>query len=192
MIIAGPVGIINDRQKNMKTLHLVLFLALVSVVSGASLGVWYDGDKVAPDRPHQKAKQGFGVQLLLTKNESFFTEWLSPTPPKLEVSSTATAGETVYSVLLFFGAGKDKNGDSKVAFSGRVTAPDGKVVQEFKDAIALDGPYSGSPYDLSLSIGYARISMAKEGGKGTYSLEIVVTDYVKKLSIPLVQKIVLI
>ena len=173
----------------MKTLHFALFLALISAASAASPGVWYDGDKEAPDRPHQKAKQGFGVQLLLTKNESFFTEWLSPTPPKLEVTSTATAGETVYSVLLFFGAGKDKKGNSKVTFSGHVTAPDGKVIQEFKDAIALDGPYSGSPYDLSLSVGYARISMAKEGGKGTYSLEITVTDHIKKLSIPLVQKI---
>lgn len=171
----------------MKTLHLVLFLGLLVAAFGASPGVWYDGDKKAPDRPHQKAKKGFGVQLLLTKDEAFFKAWESPTPPKLEVAKTAMAGDSVYSVLLFFGAGIDKSGKAKVTFSGHVTAPDGSVLRDFKDVIALDGPYSGSEYDLSLSAAYVGFQMARKEGKGTYTLEIVVTDHVKRVSIPLVQ-----
>ncbi len=173
----------------MKTLHLVLFLGLAASAFAASPGVWYDGDKEAPDRPHQKAKKGFGVQLLLTKDETFFKAWELPTPPKLEVAKTAEGGDSVYSVLLFFGAGKDKSGKAKVTFSGHVTAPDSKVLKEFKDVVALDGPYRGSEYDLSLSAAYVGFQMAKKEGKGIYTLEITVTDHVKDVSIPLIQTI---
>ncbi len=173
----------------MKTLHLVLFLGLVASAYAASPGVWYDGDKEAPDRPHQKAKKGFGVQLLLTKDETFFKAWESPAPPKLEIAKTAMGGDSVYSVLLFFGAGKDKSGKAKVTFSGQVTAPDGKILKKFKDAVALDGPYRGSEYDLSLSAAYVGFQMARKEGKGIYTLEITVTDHVKDVSIPLIQTI---
>lgn len=173
----------------MKSLHLLLFLGLAASAFAAAPGVWYDGDKEAPDRPHQKAKKGFGVQLLLTKDETFFKAWESPTPPKLEVARTAVGGDSVYSVLLFFGAGKDKSGKAKVTFSGHITAPDRKVLKEFKDVIALDGPYRGSEYDLSLSWAYASFQMAKNEGKGIYTLEITVTDHVKDVSIPLIQNI---
>ena len=60
--------------------------------------MWYDGDKIAADRPHQKAKAGLGVQLQLTKKESFFTDWASPQTPRLEIAQIAEVGDSVYSV----------------------------------------------------------------------------------------------
>jgi hypothetical protein len=172
----------------MKTVHLLLLLALLSTAV-ASEGVWYDGDKIAPDRPHQKAKAGLGVQLQLTKKESFFTDWASPQTPRLEIARTAEAGDKVYSVLFFFGAGKDKKDESHVTFDGRVLDPKNKPIQEFKDVRAIQGPNSASEYDLRLSDGHMMAQFSAASEKGVYTFELTVTDHIKNVSLPLAQKI---
>jgi len=155
----------------------------------ASPGVWYDGNKVAPDRPHQKAKDGLGVQLQLTKNAAFFSDWALPPPPSLQIVRTAQAGDRVYSVLLFFGAGKNPKGESNVTFSGRVLDPQGKLLQTFDDVRVLQGPNRAGEYNLCLSEGYMTAQFSAESRKGIYTFELTVTDHVKMVSIPLVQNI---
>jgi len=172
----------------MKITHLILLLALFSAAA-ATEGVWYDGDKIAPDRPHQKAKAGLGVQLQLTAQESFFTDWASPQTPRLEIVHTASAGDRVFSVLFFFGAGKDKKGQSYVTFSGRVLDPRGKPIQEFNDVRVIHGPNSAREYDHGLSEGHMMVQFSSTSEKGTYRFEVVVNDHVKEVTLPLEQKI---
>ena len=172
----------------MKTSLILVLLAFV-LRAVASDGVWYDGDKVAPDRPFQKAKAGFGVQLQLTKKLSFFTEWYSPETPRFELARTAQVGDKVYSALFFFGAGKNPKGESHITFFGRVVGPNGKPIQEFKDVRAVQGPNRSIGYDLSLSEGYMIAEFSAASEKGVYTFEVTVTDHVKNVSIPLVQKI---
>lgn len=172
----------------MKTAHLLLLVALLST-AGASEGVWYDGDKIAPDRPHQKANAGLGVQLQLTKKESFFAEWASPQTPRLEIARTVEAGDKVYSVLFFFGAGKNMKGESRVTFTGRVLDPQNRFVQQFKDVRVIMGPNSAGEYDLRLSDGHVMVQFSTVSEKGIYTFELTVTDHLKKVSLPLIQKI---
>ena len=172
----------------MKTARFIFSLAFISTAL-AQPGVWYESGKEVPDRPYQKAKGGFGVQLQLTKNASFFTDWALPQTPKLEIAKTARAGDKVYSVLFFFGAGKDNNGDSEVSFAGRVLNPAGEPIQEFKDIRAIRGPNSSKEYDLCLSDGHVMISFSAAGDKGFYTFDLNVTDHVKKVILSLSQKV---
>ena len=173
---------------NMETLHFLLLLVLVSTAT-ASEGVWYDGNKIVPDRPHQKAEAGFGAQLQLTKKESFFTNWASPQTPQLEIARTAEVGDRVYSVLFFFGAGKDKKGGSHVTFTGRVLDPEGKPIQEFEDVRAIQGHNSAGEYDLRLSDGHMMALFSAASKKGTYTFELIITDHIKKVNLLLSEKI---
>jgi hypothetical protein len=172
----------------MRITHFLLFCTLLSSAV-ASGGVWYDGDKIAPDRSHQKAKDGLGVQLQLTNDASFFDDWALPHPPNLKITHIAQVGDTIYSVLLFFGAGKDKKGESNVTFEGRVLGPDGNSLQEFKDVRVVHGPNLAGEYDLGLSEGHMIAQFSKASLKGTYTFEVTVTDHIKKVSILLLQKL---
>ena len=173
----------------MKTISLLFSLALVSGALAASPGVWYDGNKILPDRPYQKAKEGLGVQLQLTKNLAFFTDWALPKTPHFEIDRTAQAGDKVYSALFFFGAGTDQKGESYVTFSGRVLDPHGMPIQTVQDVRAVRGPNSSGPYNLRLSDGYIIVQFSNGSQKGTYTFEVTVTDHVKNVIIPLVQTI---
>ena len=182
------VTVIASLVRPVNRLCLVMFLAFASTVM-ASPGVWYDGNKVAPDRPYQKAKDGLGVQLQLTKDAAFFTDWALPQPPNLAIARTAQIGDRVYSVLLFFGAGRNPKGESNVTFSGRVLDPQGKPLQAFEDVRVLQGPNRADEYNLCLSEGYMTAQFSAESRKGVYTFELTVSDHVKMVSIPLVQTI---
>jgi hypothetical protein len=178
---------VDVRPLNVKAVQLIL-LSLVFASICVAQSAWYDGDKIAPDRPNQKAKGGFGAQLQLTNDPSFFTKWATPETPNLVMARFAAIGDRVYSVLLFIGAGKNADGESFVSFHGRVIGPDGRPIQEFKDIRVIHGLNRARDYDIGLSEGYVLASFSNESAKGVYTFELTVTDHVKNVDLKLEQK----
>jgi hypothetical protein len=173
----------------MKIARLLLLLVFVGPVF-ATEGVWHDGDKIAPERPFQKAASGFGAQFFLTGDKSIFTTWYtSPDAPHFSFNIVAKTGDVYYTALTFFGAGKDDKGNSDVTFAGRVLDPKGTVLQVFDDIRALKGPNGSTGYDLSLAEGYLAVSFTTHSVKGVYRIELKVTDHLKKVTLPLVQTV---
>ncbi len=154
-------------------------------------GHWFDSyGKVSQDHLYQKSRDGFGAMIYLTTQKDFIgTFERSPFLARLEIPESAHAGEKYYALLIIFGPGKDLNGRSFVTFTGRVRDPNEHEYQEYADAIVLKD-FNSAP-DARLHISNSRITLqfTRESLPGDYTVDLVVTDHIKHVSLHLVQAI---
>jgi hypothetical protein len=134
------------------------------------------------------ATNGFGIQFALTEDESFFDNWDTPAPPHLRPISVARREVPIYTVVVFAGAGLRKEGTAAVTFDAIARKPDGSIYGEQKDIIGAQGVIDPSPKVLHLVQQYFAIRIEPKDPAGTYTVEVIVTDHVKKLQLRAVRK----
>ena len=155
---------------------LVLLIALLPL---SAQGGWIDpAGKPIPDTESMRSAGDFGIQIVLTPNESQFREtWnSSPTPPKLRATNTVRLGETVSALLIFHGCTPNVNGVCDVVSEFILEGPDGSKT------LAGGGPvWSGKPMQQSfLQLGKSSMTAGfdKTDPVGDYKITANVKDNV--------------
>ena len=165
---------------------------LIAVLLGASLHgedstAWRKDGKPAADTPNMKSKNGFGAQLYLTQNTQFFEDWNKPGTPNLTELKNNRAHRNVplFSAILFVDPGLDSKGSVDVTYDIVIRKPDGSIYGEQKDFVGLKGKYVAPAHSLQLAKERMGIRIDSQDPSGTYTVEVIVRDHIKKVELPL-------
>lgn len=155
---------------------LAFLVALLPLVAQSG---WIDPTgKHIPDTENMRSAGDFGIQIVLTANESQFRQtWnSSTTPPKLSTTNTVRLGETVSALLIFHGCAPNVSGVCDVVSEFILEGPDGRKTP------AGGGPvWSGNPMQQRLlQLGQASMTVGfdKTDPIGDYKITANVKDKV--------------
>ena len=131
------------------------------------------------------ATNDFGVQFALTEDEKMFGDWDKPGIPHFTPVSVAKRGVPICTVVIFAGAGLRSNGKADVTFDVVIRKPDGSVYGQDKDMVGAQDRIDPSPRALHLARDFMGVRIEPKDPAGTYTVEVVVKDNVKKLELHL-------
>ena len=136
-----------------------------------------------------KANKGFGAQLHLINDESFFKNWEKPNPPAIKDIDKIQRGQKMWAIILFSGLGYDEKGAYDLTYDFYLIDPVGKERLLFKDVIGAKGEKGTPDNKIHLGASPLYLTFDQENVLGTYSIRVVVRDNVKKLNLDLLRKI---
>lgn len=163
-------------------LAVVLLIGLLPAQGAES---WQKEGKAAPNTPSMKSKNGFGAQLFLTENAQVIQDWNKPEVPKITPVEKAQRSVPIFTVILFVEPGIDASGIANVTCDIVVRKPDGGIYGERKNTVVWKHKYLAHSRALQLSEGYMGIRIEPKDPSGTYTVEVVVRDHLKKVQLPL-------
>jgi hypothetical protein len=172
----------------MKLTIIILLTTLISATMfGGDSDSWRKDGKPVADTPNMKSKNGFGAQLFLTESQQFFEDWNKPETPNLQTleKDKAHRNVPVFTAILFVDPGTDASGSVDVTCDIVVRKPDGHVYGEQKDVVGWKGKYLVPAHNLQLTQGRMGIRIEPQDPSGTYTVEVIVRDNIKKIELPL-------
>jgi hypothetical protein len=142
-------------------------------------------DQPVADSENRKTEEDFGAQLFLTEDKKFFDEWNKPQTPQLSPSDRARRNVPLHTVVLFSNPGLDQSESADVTADITVRKPDGNIYAEQKNLVCWKGKYGGAPFSLQLARSRLGIRIEPQDPMGSYSVEVVIRDNVKKVELKL-------
>lgn len=141
----------------------------------------------AADPQPQKTVAGFHAMLIVTPDKDWQTKW-NTTPERIAFYHSGDIvhrGGDVYIVTLFSNPQLDATGAASVSVDIDVKRPDGSSSSHAENAPCTKGTLNG-PADSLFICGQVVEFTAEPGDPlGTWSVDIVVKDGVRKVSVPL-------
>lgn len=163
---------------------------LVAFLPFAAHGAWIDPTgKPIPDTESMRSAGDFGVQIVLTADESQFRQtWTSSkTPPKLSTTNTVRLGASVSALLIFHGCSPNVGGVCDVVAEFILEDTDGKKTP------AGGGPvWSGKPMQQRLlQLGQASMTIGfdKTDPVGDYKITANIKDKVSGRALSVVARL---
>lgn len=146
---------------------------------------WWENGKPVPDSNNIKSKNGFGVQMWLINDDSFFDNWNKPETPNLRFTGTALRNKKVFIIFLFINPGLDQSSKASVVADVLIKSPDGATYGSFKEIEIWQRAYD-TPWN-SIQLGVAHLGLIIEDGEqlGTYKIEAEVKDKIKNITLKL-------
>jgi hypothetical protein len=149
---------------------------------------WRDSNgKPVAESEFMKSKDDFGGSVLATTDEDWEKKWNTPpeTKPNFNKAGTVPYGKKVFILTFFANPKLDQQGKANVRCDIRILEPSGKVSLEQKDAACFSGAIQGSPYAMRLSTPVIAISGDPDDPPGTWAIEVMLRDTVRKVELPL-------
>jgi hypothetical protein len=178
--------------KSAQILRIVLLLLIVSLNGYANMspsprggGGWAENGRPAPDSDNVKSKGGFGAQLWIVNDESFFDNWKKPETPHVPVTKRAERDKPVFIIIFFINPGLDGNSGADVVADVTITAPNGAVYGDFKDVKIWQGRYRTPANDIQLGMAHLGLTIEDTDLLGQYKIEAVVKDRIKNVNLSL-------
>jgi hypothetical protein len=173
----------------MQILHRILFVVILTlcVTSHAEEFFWRKDGKPVADSDSQKARGGFGALVLLVDDTKFFDDWKKPDAPHFKSVVTAKRMVPVHVAVIFAGPGAGPSGTADVTCDVTVLKPDGSIYGEQKGLVATRDRVP-SPTMLSLADERLVVRIEPKDPSGTYTVEAVVKDNVKKVELKLKER----
>lgn len=166
----------------MKSFIIILLaLFLPAVASGG----WTDASgKPMPDRENMRSAGDFGVQLLLTPDDTEFRRiWeSSSSPPTLRATDRVRRGSSISAMLIFYGCARSNTGKCDVFAEFVLVDPDGKRTPAGSGPVWTVAPVSGK---LLLSAASLKVGFDQTDAMGTYGIIAIVTDRISGRSLTL-------
>ncbi len=174
----------------MNTLHRLLTIAILAICVASHAGefIWRKNGKPIADTGSQKARAGFGAMLLLIDDKKFFEDWKKPTPPRFTTITNATRMVPIYATVIFAGAGRKADGETHVTCDVTIRKPDGSVYGEQKELIATQSREAQPSSALQLAQNNLAVHIEPHDPTGTYIVEVIVRDKVKKVDLRLKER----
>lgn len=172
----------------LKTLPPVLLaLLLISDAACAEVG-WKDQDgKPVPDTESQKSIAGFGGLLVVTPDEDWEKKWNTPPEvgPQFSSASFVERGGKLFILTMFTNPQVDDSGAADVALDIDVKRPDGSSAMHTEGAVCFQGELLGPPHNVYLCGPVVGFVGEPSDPAGTWSVQITLTDKIRKVRIPL-------
>ena len=178
-------------RKNINKKVIFLFITLFIFFHSSALfseDVWLKSGKGMEDTENIKAKDGFGAQLWLISNPDLFEKWDTPELPKLNPVRRVKRNNLFYAVIIFAGPGINKEDKCDVVWDIKITKPDGSIYADIKDLEAWRNGPSFPENEVQLATQHIGIVIEEKDPLGEYTVDTIVRDNIKKVSLFLRQK----
>jgi hypothetical protein len=165
----------------------LLALVLASAAAGADLG-WKDGDgNPVPDTESQKSVAGFGGVLVVTPDEDWEEKWNTPPEiaPHFSGGSAVERGGKLFILTIYTNPKLDNSGMANVTIDIDVERPDGSTSTHAEGAVCFQGEFRGPPHNVHLCGPVIGFIGEPSDPAGTWSVQITLTDNIRKVSMPL-------
>ncbi|MGH8026897.1 MAG: hypothetical protein ACREO0_09230 [Pseudoxanthomonas sp.] len=164
-----------------------IVLALFPLTALAQSG-WKDmkGNAI-PETESARSKDGFSASLVITPDKDWREKWNTPpeTVPHFSTAEEVSAGGELYALTFLANPMLDASGTTDVACDFTVSRPDGsKSVSEF-DTPCFKTELKTDPTQVYRSAASLTYVAEPEDPRGTWSIEVVVKDRLRGVSIPL-------
>ena len=133
-----------------------------------------------------KAVGNFGAQLYVTDDAAFYQNWKKPETPTITPLQLALRTQPVYTVIIFYGPGRDAKGLCNVSYDLTVHRPDGSVLVENKSMVGWQN-LAPDERELQLGRNYLTINLAPGDPSGLYTVDAVIHDNIGRVDFPLKQ-----
>lgn len=165
----------------------LLALVFVSHAAFADVG-WRDADgDPVPNTESQKSVRGFGGLLVVTPDKDWEEKWNTPpeVAPRFSSASTVEIGGELFILTMFTNPKVNRSGAADVVLDVEVKRPDGSVSTDAQSAICFQGELRGPPHNVYLCATVVGFVAEPSDPPGTWSVQITITDRVRKVSVPL-------
>ena len=146
---------------------------------------WQQDGKPIPDSDNIKSKNGFGAQLWIINDESFFDAWNKPETPRVPITKTAIRNKPVVIIIFFINPGLDQESKANVVADITIKSPDGKVYGNFNDIEIWQRIYSAPRNAIQLAIGNLDVKIEEGEQLGIYKVEAKIKDKIKNITLEL-------
>ena len=137
-----------------------------------------------------QSKGEFGAQLWLVQGNEFFDDWRKPGTPTIDPVTTVLRGQTISTVIIFYGTAPDTKGLCNVHYDVVVKRPNGSVYDRRDDLIGWQDLAPASERQLMLGRNFVTINIGPDDPAGIYSVEANVHDNVSRTDLALKQTFV--
>ncbi len=165
----------------------LLALILMAHATFADVG-WRDADgNPIPDTEFQKSVRGFGGLLVVTPDKDWEEKWNTPpeVAPQFSSASTVEVGGELFILTMFTNPKVDRSGAADVVLDLEVKRPDGSMSTDAESAICFQGELRSPPHNVYLCATVVGFAGEPSDPRGTWSVQITITDRIRKVSIPL-------
>ena len=132
----------------------------------------------------------FGAQLWLVSNGDFFENWRKPEAPTIDPVQIAQRGQSIYTVVIFYGETATPAGLGNVSYDISVLRPDGTIYNRRDALVGFQNLVPTDSRELQLGRNYLNISIGPDDPAGSYTVNVTVHDNVSKVDLPLKQTFV--
>ncbi len=172
---------------NHRLLPLVAALQILSPITAMAQDVWRTPDgKAIPETPSRKARNGFGVSLVITADPDWQAKWDTPsheTPNFTGTDAVRTGGRLA--ILTFVVNPKpDSRNNLNVVSHIQVTRPDGSYSVDAPGLRCLTGSLMGPATNIRLCEGVIQFSADPGDQNGTWKVKITVRDENRETEVP--------
>lgn len=167
-----------------RSVAIWLSVLILTAFSASAADTWLQDGKAAADSDSRKSQAGFGAQLLLTESEAFFDNWNKPEAPRIPLLEHARRGVPIFTAIIFVDPALDSSGRALVTCDTVIRKPDGTVYGE-GELEGWNGKYSVPRRYLQLAVGRMGIVIEPDDPAGIYTVEAVVRDHHRKVSLSL-------
>lgn len=180
----------------LKAVYLQVCFVLIAVVFSAikhdkweSEKGWIKDGEITPQQEHSKYKDGFGAQLLLIEDQTFFSTWNHPVDSiRIPTISTATKGKPLFAIILFANPAIGGNKKCNVIADMVIKDPNGKVYAKIDDCNIRQFKPGLPSNELGVGIDYMGVIIDPKDPAGTYTVEATVKDQNRNVTLDLVTK----
>ena len=124
------------------------------------------------------------------KGQQFFDDWRKPTTPTIDPVTIVQRGQTISTVVIFYGTGRDSKGTCNVHYDVIVKRPNGSVYDRRDDLVGWQDLAPTSDRQLMLGRDFVTINISLDDPAGLYTVEASVRDNVSRQDLPLKQTFV--
>lgn len=146
---------------------------------------WLQNGKPVPDSDNIKSKNGFGAQLWIINDESFFDQWNKPETPNVPITKTAIRNKPVFIIILFINPGLDQGSKANVTTDITIKSPDGNIYGEFKEIEIWQRNYLAPRNSIQLAVNHLGIKIEDNEQLGVYKIEATIKDKLKNIVLEL-------
>ncbi|MGM9514821.1 hypothetical protein ACS5PK_11255 [Roseateles sp. DB2] len=170
----------------LKTLAAALLLGLSAGASSQS--GWRDMNGVAlPESDNAKTRQGFSASLIITPDKDWQEKWNTPpeTVPSFRTASEVSDGGELFILTFLSNPQLDATGMTDVSCDFRVQRPDGSLSADEHGLPCFRVQLKTDPRHVYLSTASMVFVAEPSDVRGTWRVEVTVTDRQRQVSIPL-------
>ena len=137
-----------------------------------------------------RAAGNFGAQLWLTANGDFNQDWRKPQEPSIEPVEFAVRGTPIFTVVIFYGAGRTPAGLANVSYDMTIFRPDGTIYNRRDAMVGFQNLAPTDDRELQLGRNFLNITIGPDDPVGLYTVNVTVHDNVSRVDLPLKQTFV--
>ena len=190
--IKRSVAIVKSTKMVIRIFLFLYLFALSTAAISSEKEQWYrDGKPIPVDEmpSNMGLEKGFGAQLALITDESFFKRWATPGGvPSVSTVDTVSKGVLVYAITFFSNPGV-VDGYARLSADYKVLNPDGSIYAEHTNLPVLPNNFHFIEDQIYMSVAKLGITFEPQDHLGIYKVISVIRDEIKNAELRLESEI---